>query len=220
MKALLISASPHKEESSSFLLAKEVLRGLAEGGITCESLHLADFEMSFCRHCELCHKKIMQCSIKDEVYVILRKMLEADGIVLASPNYINQVTAAMKTLFDRSTHFIHCKRLLGKYTAGVVSSGSGQNQAVLDYIGYYSNICGAQYSGGISALQQFGGEKKEEAAELGRKMAAEMQAQKKYPQQLKIIEEGRDYFSWIIKLRKDDWLQEYTYWVEKGWLKE
>jgi len=220
MKVLLISASPHREKSSSFLLAKEVLRGLEKEGVSSEDLHLADFDMFFCKHCEICHKKILHCSIQDEVYQILRKMLEADGIILASPNYINQVTASMKTLFDRSTHFIHCKRLLGKYMAGVVSSGSGQNKEVLNYISYYSNICGAQYSCGVSAIQQYGQEKKDEAAQFGRKMAADMKEKKIYPEQIKIIEQGKDYFSWIIKLRKDDWLEEYKYWSEKGWLKE
>src|SRR4030042_4182409 len=106
--------------------------------------------------------------------MILKKMLEADGIILATPNYINQVTASMKALFDRSSQFIHCKRLLGKYIAGVVSSGSGQSQEVLDYIKYYGHTCGAQYSGGVSSAAQSIGEKTEEAIELGRKLAMDI----------------------------------------------
>ncbi len=219
MKVLLISSSPHRNDSSTFLLAKEVLRGAEEQGCVSEALHLNDFDMSFCKHCELCHKKKLHCSIKDEVYQILQKMLEADGIILASPNYINQVTASMKTLFDRSAHFIHCKRLLGKYVAGVVSSGSGQNKEVLDYISYYSHICGAQYSGGVSAIQQYDQVKKDEAVQFGRKFAVDLKDKKSYPLQLEIIEKGIDYFSWVIKLRKDDWQEEYKYWMEKGWLK-
>jgi len=218
MKVLLISSSPHKEKSSTFLLANEVLRGLKEEGIVCEALHLDDFRVFFCKHCEDCHKKILYCSLKDDVNMILQKMLSADGIVLASPNYINQVTASMKALFDRSAHFIHCKRLLGKYLAGVVSSGSGQNKEVLDYIGFYAHACGAQYSGGVSALQRFGDDKKDEALQLGKELASDIKEKKPYPEQMKIIEEERQYFARIIKLRKDDWQEEYQYWVEKGWL--
>ncbi|RJO63751.1 MAG: flavodoxin family protein, partial [Candidatus Omnitrophota bacterium] len=110
MNVLLLSASPHKEKSSTFLLAKEALRGLKEEGATSETLHLDDFEVFFCKHCEACHKRILRCSIKDGVQTLLEKMLNADGILFASPNYINQVTGSMKTLFDRSAHFIHCKR--------------------------------------------------------------------------------------------------------------
>ena len=124
----------------------------------------------------------------------------------------------MKALFDRSAHFIHCKRLLGKYLAGVVSSGSGQNKEVLDYIGFYAHACGAQYSGGVSALQRFGDDKKDEALQLGKELASDIKEKKPYPEQMKIIEEERQYFVRIIKLRKDDWQEEYQYWVEKGWL--
>ncbi len=218
MKVLLISSSPHKEKSSTFLLATEVLRGLEEEGVSSQVLHLDDFRVFFCKHCEECHKNILRCSLKDSVAMILDKMLDADGIILASPNYINQVTASMKALFDRSAHFIHCKRLLGKYIAGVVTSGSGQNKEVLDYMGFYGHTCGAQYSGGVSSLQKLTEDKKEEAFLLGKKLASDIKEKKLYPQQEKIIEAGREHFARIIKLRKDEWQDEYKYWVQKGWL--
>lgn len=112
MKILLISSSPRKEKSNTFFLAKDVLLGLSQEEADIETVHLCDFKILFCKHCERCHKNMMHCSLSDDAHVILNKMLEVDGIILASPNYINQVTASMKALFDRSTHFIHCKRLL------------------------------------------------------------------------------------------------------------
>jgi multimeric flavodoxin WrbA len=145
-------------------------------------------------------------------------MLEAEGIILATPNYINQVTASMKALFDRSAHFIHCKRLLGKYVAGVVSSGSGQNQEVLDYIQYYAHTCAAQYSGGVSSGIQVSQKIIEEAYKLGDKLAKDMKEKILYPEQLEIIEKGKQYFREIIKSRRDEWQEEYQYWVNKGWL--
>ena len=218
MQVLLISSSPHREKSSTFLLANEVLHSLKEEGLSCETLHLDKLRVFFCKHCEACHKKILKCSLKDDVGMILQKMLEADAIVLASPNYINQVTASMKALFDRSAHFIHCKRLSGKYIAGVVSSGSGQNKEVLDYLKYYGATCGAQYSGGVSAVQQFGQDKKDEAIRLGKKIASDLKEKKQYADQLQDIQKGQQYFARIIKLRKDDWQEEYAYWLQKGWL--
>ena len=218
MKVLLISSSPHREKSNTFLLAKEVLRGLKGKGVSCEEIHLNDYKVFFCMSCESCHKKILQCPLKDDVNNILQKMLDADSIILASPNYINQVTGSMKALLDRSAHFIHCKRLLGKYVIGVVTSGSGLGNMVLEYIGYYGQICGGQYSGGVSAMPNFGQDKKEEAFQLGKEMAADMGAKKLYPEQMKFIEENKEHFARIIKIRKNDWQAEYQYWVEKGWL--
>lgn len=218
MQVLLISSSPHQEKSSTFLLAKELLRGLSEEGVSGETLHLDNYRVFFCKHCEACHKKILKCPLKDDVSMILEKMLEAEAIILASPNYINQVTASMKALFDRSAHFIHCKRLAGKYIAGVVSSGSGQNQEVLDYLKYYGSACGAQYSGGVSAQQQFGQDKKDEAFELGKKIASDLREKRQYVDQLQDIQKGKQYFAQVIKARKNDWQEEYAYWSQKGWL--
>jgi multimeric flavodoxin WrbA len=218
MQVLLISSSPHQEKSSTFLLAKEVLRSLDEKGISTEVLHLDNCRVFFCKHCEACHNKILKCPLKDDVSIILQKMLEADAILLASPNYINQVTALMKALFDRSAHFIHCKRLVGKYIGGVVTSGSGQNQEVLDYLKYYGVTCGAQYSGGVSAQRQFGQDKKDEAFELGKKIVSDLREKRLYADQLQEIEKGKQYFARVIKARKGDWQEEYEYWSQRGWL--
>jgi multimeric flavodoxin WrbA len=217
MNMLLISSSPHKKTSQTFSLAKELLKGFGSS-IRAEVIHLCNYRIEFCRHCEKCHEKILQCPIKDDVPLIIEKMLGVEGMILASPNYINQVTASMKALFDRSSHFIHCKRLLGKYVAGVVSSGSGQDREVLDYIKYYSNACGAQYVGGVSCRVPISEEKKEEAFNLGKSLIEAIKDKKIFPEQLKIIEAGKEHFKSIMEKRKDEWSGEYQYWRDKGWL--
>lgn len=218
MRILLISSSPRKEKSSTFILAKEVLKGAIESGARAETVHLFDSRIDFCRHCELCHKKIMKCPAKDDVAGILNKILKADALIIASPNYINQVNAPMKALFDRSAHFIHCKRLLGKYIAGVSTSGSGYDLPVLDYIAYYGHTCAAQYSGGVSSCAHTVSDKFQEAYRLGEKLASDVKSKKNYPEQTKIIKQGKEHFKSIILLRKDDWKQEYDYWRKMGWL--
>lgn len=217
MRILLISSSPHKEKSQTFLLAKEVLKGFS-GSVKTDVLHLCDFKIEFCHHCEGCHRKILHCPIKDDVHAVIQKMLAADGIILASPNYINQVTGSMKTLFDRTSHFIHCKRLLDKYIAAVVTSGSGQDLEVLDYIKYYAHTCGAQYAGGISSCAYKVGGKLEEARRLGKRLVTDIEEKKAFTEQVKVIEAGKEHFKKIIQLRKDDWKEEYHYWQQKGWL--
>jgi multimeric flavodoxin WrbA len=218
MKILIISASPRKEESRTFTLAKEVLKAAVAEGLEAEILHLCDFKIYFCRHCEQCHKKILHCSIADDMPKIMQKMLEAEAIILASPNYINQVTGALKTLFDRASHFIHCKRLLGKYIVGVVSSGSGYDKDVLDYLQFYAHSCGAQYAGGISSRAPLSKDKLEEAYKLGKQLSADIKEKKAYLEQIELIEKGRQHFKEVIQARKEDWIEEYKYWQDKGWL--
>lgn len=218
MKILLVSSSPRKNKSQTLSLAKEVMRGCGIAGAESEIVELCDLKIAFCHHCEVCHKKILACPIQDDIRAILEKMLDADGIIVASPNYINQVTASMKALFDRSSHFIHCKRLLGKYIAGVVSSGGGQDKDVLEYIKYYANICGAQYSGGISSRAPVPDEKMQEAYRLGERLVSDIKEKRRFPGQIKVIEQGKEYFRKIIKIRKDEWREEYHYWRKRGWL--
>ncbi|MDD5746451.1 MAG: flavodoxin family protein [Candidatus Omnitrophica bacterium] len=217
MKIVLIASSPRKEKSQTLVLAKEVLRGCA-GPEEPEVIHLCDYRMEFCQHCEKCHEKILQCPIQDDVFPILDKLLKADGIILASPNYINQVTASLKTLFDRSTHFIHCQRLLGKYIAGVVSSGSGRDKEVLDYLKYYSHICGAQFVGGVDAAVPVSDAKKAGAFKLGTALKSAIQEKRAFPDQLKSIEAAKTHFKPVMEKRKDEWAEEYKYWKDKGWL--
>ncbi len=217
MKILLVSSSPHREKSQTFILACEVLKeglGLAAS----EIIHLCDYKIEFCRHCEACHKKIMNCPIKDDAYHILKKMLEADAMILASPNYINQITASLKALLERASHFIHCKRLLGKYIVGVVTSGSGQDDDVLEYIKHCAHTCGAQYSGGVSCRTPVTKEKRQEAIELGKKLVLDIKEKRIYPHQIRIIEEGKEHFKKIIQMRKNEWQEEYQFWKDKGWL--
>ena len=218
MKALLISSSPHRKKSSTFLLANEVLRGLKKEGAVCQVVHLDGCQVLFCKDCQNCHRKIMKCLLKDDVKGIMRKMLNADAIILASPNYLFQVSASLKALFDRLGHFIHCKRLLGKYAAGVVTSGSGENKEVLDYIKFGVHTCGLQYSGGVSALHLFDDNKKKEAFRLGQRIALDIKRKKVYPDQQKEIERTRQYFKKIILFKRNDWQGEYRYWLSKGWL--
>jgi len=217
MKILLVSSSPHKEKSQTYLLAQEVLKGCLDS-VKPEVIHLCDYTIEFCRHCEECHKKILHCSVADSVPGIINKMLEADGIILASPNYINQVTASMKALFDRSSHFIHCQRLLGKYVAGVVTSGSGKDEEVLSYIKYYAHTCAAQYTGGVSSCAFAVEEKLGKAYLLGKKLAQDIKEKTVYTDQMKFIEATREHFKRVIQLRKDDWQEEYAYWQKQGWL--
>jgi len=217
MRILLISSSPRKEKSQTFFLAKEVLKAFPVNVIT-EAIHLCDLKIEFCRHCESCHRKIMRCPINDDVGMILEKMLKTDGIIFASPNYINQITGSMKAFWDRAAHFIHCRRLLGKYVVGVVSSGSGEDATVLDYIQYYANVCGAQYAGGISARAPISKDKRGEAFNLGEKLMLDIQEKTVFPEQMKLIEEHKEHFKFVIRARKDDWVEEYQYWIDKGWL--
>ncbi|MCU0650793.1 MAG: flavodoxin family protein [Candidatus Omnitrophica bacterium] len=218
MKVLLISASPRYKASKTLALAKIALKGSNLAGADIEVVSLRNYKIGFCRHCESCHRRILQCPIKDDAMMLAGKILDADGIIFACPNYINQVPGPLKTLFDRHSHFIHCKRLLGKYTAAVVTSGSGYDMPVARYLKYYSNLCGAQFSGAVTSRQDRITDKSDEALLLGKKIVSDIASSRNYPGQIIRIGKGLDYFKKIISLRRAYWKEEFLYYKDMGWL--
>jgi multimeric flavodoxin WrbA len=218
MKILGISASPRREKSNSLLLLRELLGAAQKNNFKTELLQLCDYRIRYCRHCELCHRKFMWCSIKDDSCFLQQKILKSDAVVFASPVYIDHITGYLKNFLDRASHFIHCQRLSGKYVAAIAVSGGGPQKAVLEYIKRYALICGAQYSGGISGTAPVSQGLVNKARALGKDLAEAVINKKKYPAQPSAILAHRNYFRKIIELRKNEWPFEYKYWKDKGWL--
>ncbi len=137
MTIIGINGSPRKNWNRGTLRAK-ALKGAAV-----ELVDLGKLRIGFCQACETCHRG-PDCMLNDDGRALLAKVLEADGLVLASPVYLSQVTAQMKALLDRTSHFMHCLRLIGKYMATVTTSGGGgvdevENRTGLDFFSVLPN---------------------------------------------------------------------------------
>jgi multimeric flavodoxin WrbA len=65
---------------------------------------------------------------------IFGKIMNADGVVLGAPNYINSVPGPMKALFDRFADAIHCQMLTGKFGCSVCTAGGTSDDEVLKYM--------------------------------------------------------------------------------------
>jgi multimeric flavodoxin WrbA len=220
MKILCISGSPRGKRSNTFKLMEEAASGIAavERDVSVEYVHLANLKIEFCTGCDACHRKLLFCPLKDDVAPVLHSMREADAIILASPVYINHVTAQLKALLDRSSPFIHCQMLAGKHGASLATSGGGPHAMVLDYLKEYLVSCGVQYVGGVSGPVSRFDAMKEEAKALGADLAKAVKGHIAYPDQLSAMEKRREFFKGVIASRKEEWKGEYEYWKEKGWI--
>jgi len=220
MKLLCISGSPRGKSSNTLRLVEEAIAGATETepDISVEQIHLGDLQIKFCTGCGACHRKLLACPVKDDIGEVLEKMLNADTIILASPVYINQVTAQLKVLLDRSSPFVHCQMLRGKYGAAFATSGGGPHEMVPEYLKEYLVSCGAQYVCGVSASMSSIQEASKKAWALGEKLARAVKEQKTYPDQLALMEKRKVFFKPVISSRKDEWKGEHDYWQQKGWL--
>jgi len=97
LKILYISGSPRQRKSNTDYLLNHA-RGLTGGSL----IKLVDYRIAPCLSCWKCLRKGF-CAIDDDMSrEITPLLLEADGLVLGSPVYFNNVSAQMKTFIDRT----------------------------------------------------------------------------------------------------------------------
>jgi len=186
-------------------------------GAQVEFVDLGKAHIGFCQACEACHKG-PDCVLNDDGRAILHQMLAADGIVLASPVYLDHVTAQMKALLDRTSHFVHCLRLTGKYIAGLTTSGGGGGETTMAFMRRYAVTVGAQYVGGMDARVPLKDSDIQSVRELGASLVSTISVKQSWPDQGKAIEAQRQRFRNLIAFRKDEWPYEHKYWQDKGWM--
>ncbi len=222
MKIIGINASPKMEKSQTRRLVMGVLEGARQTGADVTFVDVCSLEIKYCTACGTCYAK-GECIHDDDFPVILEKMLEADGIVWGSPNYINSVTAQLKTLLDRMADSIHCQSFTGKYGCAVSTAGGSMAKEVADYMTETMRNLGATTVGEVAVL--LGADPnaiipaEKQAKELGRKLADAIRTQWKDPVQDKYHKERREYFKRLVMFNKDLWKHEYDYWKATGELK-
>jgi multimeric flavodoxin WrbA len=222
MKILGINASPKGEKSQTRRLVMGVLEGARQAGADVTFIDICSLDIHYCTACGTCYAK-GECIHDDDFPALLEKMLDADGIVLGSPNYIQQVTAQLKTILDRMADNVHCQSFSGKYGCAVCTAGGSHAEEVADYINEALLQYGATTVGKVAVLVGADpnaivvGEK--QAKDLGRKLAEAVRTKWVDPVQEKIHLERKEYFKRLIMFNKDLWKHEYDYWKGLGELK-
>jgi multimeric flavodoxin WrbA len=130
MKVVAFNGSPRKNGNTS-LLIKRVFKKLEAEGIQCELVQLSGKIRSGCTACMKCkEKKDMTCAIKNDIVnECIKKMSEADGIIIGSPTYFAGLTSETKALIDRAGYVAKAngnifKRKVGAAVSAVRRAGS------------------------------------------------------------------------------------------------
>jgi len=222
MKVMALNASPRGKNSNTLRLVNAVLAGAKEEGAETDLLDLYSHHIEYCTSCSTCYAT-GECILIDDFPYIFDKMMNADGIVLGAPNYIDSVPAPMKALFDRMADAIHCQMLTGKYGCSVCTAGGSGEHEVVGYMNKVLTTLGATVVGGIgvavgrdpSAL----GKAEKEAHALGKKLAQSIRGEHTYPEQDEIHRQKREYFCQLVKSDKGRFAHEYDWYVQMGWMK-
>jgi len=93
MKVVAFNGSARKDGNTA-ILVNTVFKELKKEGIKTELVHLAGKKIRGCTACGKCFEnQDKRCAFKGDVANdCIEKMLEADGIILASPTYFADVS--------------------------------------------------------------------------------------------------------------------------------
>ncbi len=104
MKVIACNGSPRKKWNTATLLEK-ALEGAASRGAETELIHLYDLDYKGCVSCFSCKlkdgKSYGRCAVRDGLTPVLKKIEEADALILGSPVYLGTGSGEMRSFLER-----------------------------------------------------------------------------------------------------------------------
>lgn len=138
MKILVINGSNRRHGNTDQItsLVIEHLERQAKEKDFCldvERVYLGRLNLQFCRGCRICYDRGEDhCPVGDEILALKARMLAADGLILASPVYVDDVSALVKNMIDRLCHLCHRPQFAGKAAYLIATTGSSRTGRTLD----------------------------------------------------------------------------------------
>ena len=139
MKVFGICASP-RNNTTNYVL-KNALDKLENHGFETEIFTCHAKDIRPCMHCDYCMEN-KKCIIQDDMETIYNNLLDADGIILATPVQSGSISSNLSTIMDRTRALeaIDYNILRGKIGMSIVVGGDrtgGQDFAHLANITYF-----------------------------------------------------------------------------------
>jgi multimeric flavodoxin WrbA len=217
LQIIALLASPRGRTGNTGRLLELVVDAAERRGANVEWVELSGEDVLPCVACDACHRTGC-CARKDGFEAVRRRLLQADALVLGSPNYVFNVSAQMKAFMDRCCGVIHCQAFRGKYGASVVTSGGGGEEGVTEILNRFLLSTGVVPVGSVWATTggavagELPAEVRSAAAELGETLVDACRHRARYPQSDEWIAEFRDRMRSLVSSRREEWPYEYEYW--------
>jgi len=183
MKVIAFNGSARKDGNTAILI-NQVFSELEKQGIETEMIQFSGQKIRGCIACYKCFEnKDQRCSVKDDIVNdCIEKMLQADGIILASPTYFADVSSELKALIDRAGLVAKANSDMFRHKVGaaIVAVRRGGSIHAFDSINHFFLISqmiipGSSYWNMGFGLEKGDAKKDEEGlqtmAALGRNMA-------------------------------------------------
>lgn len=137
-----------KRKANTYALLLQIKDILAQHNIELEIVELYKEDIQDCIGCDQCILK-GACVLKDNAARLMDTLAASDGVILASPVYLQQVSGKMKTFFDRTCSWYHRPVLAGKPVLCVASTKGSGLKATLSYLENVATQWGAIPAGRV-----------------------------------------------------------------------
>jgi multimeric flavodoxin WrbA len=103
-------------------MLESVLEILSTKGMKCELIDITGEPLRGCTACDWCKKNpVGRCFYDDDIInKCLRKMADADAVIIGSPTYFSTLTAETKALIDRAGRICRSQGLLKRKIGAAV----------------------------------------------------------------------------------------------------
>ena len=145
----VIAINGSSRQVTTHKLLEQIAADLAPHQIDVTVISLAGKEIGDCIGCERCIRKTSTCYQEDAARDILPQLIDADGIILASPVYVMNITGKLKSLIDKTASWVHRPPLVGKPALLVATTGGSGLKETLSYLERVAIQWGAHPTGKI-----------------------------------------------------------------------
>lgn len=156
MKIIAIMGSPRKGQTDRAInIFERYLRDYGE--VEFDYIYLRELNLQACRGCGLCLMKGEEyCPLKDDRNELVEKLMQADGVIFATPNYSLQVSGLMKDFFDRLCYVFHRPCFFYKTSIAIVTQGVYGGNEIIKYINTVSEFWGFRVCKGVTLTTPWG----------------------------------------------------------------
>ena len=127
-----VNGSPRRATTEKLL--NEIAKLLEAHQIQMTTINMGEYQVGDCTGCELCIRKTGQCHQEDDAQKILAQLEAADGIILASPVYLMNITGRLKSLIDKTASWVHRSPMVGKPMLSVATTAGAGLKEVHTYL--------------------------------------------------------------------------------------
>ena len=131
-----------KRKINTYNILLQIKELLKDKDISLEIVELYNYNIKDCIGCEYCINN-GSCVVNDDTEKVMKILSNADGIILASPVYLQQVSGKIKTFIDRTCSWYHRPILDSKPILSVSTTKGSGLKATLSYL---ENV-GVQWGG-------------------------------------------------------------------------